>query len=104
MTQDEQNADLAQAQTYLIGTDLTVDRCKHETVTETALWVYDRDKHQIGAITRLSPESTSKYRWECTRMWRGMPTARWAEVTLLDCIENLKRYMPQPRKNYLNKN
>lgn len=103
MTQDEQSDDLAHAQTYLIGTNLTVARCEHETVTETTLWVYDRDQHQIGAITRLSPESTSKYKWELTRMWRGMPTARWAEETLLDCTENLKRYTPQPRINYLQK-
>jgi hypothetical protein len=103
MTQDEQSSDLALARNYLVGTDLTAERCTHETVTETALWIYDRDKHQIGSITRLSPESTSKYKWEVTRMWRGMPTARWAEVTLHDCIENLKRYTPQPRKNYLQK-
>lgn len=101
MTQDEQNADLAQAQTYLMATDLTVARCIHETVTETTLWVFDKDKNQIGAISRLSPESTSKYKWEVTRMWRGMPTAKWAEETLLDCIQVLKIYVPQPRKNYL---
>ena len=93
-TQADQDRDLEDAQTYLSVTTLTVDRCRHDSVTETSLWVFDQDKRQIGAIVRL-PDNRSDYRWEVSRILKGQPVSRRCERTLLDCIGDLMRYEPR---------
>lgn len=95
MTQDEQDRDLADAQVYLSVTTLTVNRCRHASVTETALWVFDQGgKRQIASVSRLPGEPRGDYRWEVTRIYRGQPTARQCERTLLDCIGVIMRWEP----------
>lgn len=75
MTQDEMDSDLVMAQSYLSCTRLTVDRCRHESVTETSLWIFDgSDKYgrrQIGSVTRLDALFT-----------RGGETLKWSSATL----------------------
>ena len=93
-TQAEQDRDLDDARSYLSVTNLTVDRCRHKTVTESALWIFDKDKRQIASVSRLSGDPVGDYRWELTRMHRGMPTARRCERTLLDCIGQIMRWEP----------
>jgi hypothetical protein len=96
MTQDEMNRDLADAQTYLSVTNLTARRCEHASVTETSLWLFDKDNRQIGCISRLpGPPVTPDYRWQVSRMHRGMPVSRRCERTLLDCIGDITRYEPK---------
>lgn len=99
MTQEEQDRDLADAQAYLGCTSLTVDRCRHESVTLTALWVFSgtdrRGKpRQIGSVTRMEGDPL-EYRWECTRMAHRIPVARRTFKTLLECMGDMMRYEPQ---------
>jgi hypothetical protein len=89
-TQEEQERDLEDAQTYLSVTTLTIDRCRHESVAETSLWVFDRE--QIASIKRLPRDCVGSFRWEVTRMAHGQPVARRCERTLLDCIGDVMRY------------
>ena len=88
------------AQSYLSVTKLTADRCRHETVTETSLWIFlglnkYGQRRQIACIKRLPRGCVGDYRWEVTRMLHGQPVARRCERTLLDCIGNVMRYEPQ---------
>ena len=97
MTQDEQERDLQDAQTYLSITRLTADRCRHESVTETSLWIFDGKTRrglprQVASITRISGNPVGDYRWEVTRMAYGQPVARRCERTLLECIGDVMRY------------
>ena len=84
-TQEEQERDLQDAQTYLSVTTLRADRCRHESVTETSIWVFGGVKdrrgnpirdQQIGCIKRLPGQPQGKYGWEVTRMLNGQPVAR----------------------------
>ena len=106
-SQDEQECDLEEVQTYLSVTRLTADRCRHESVTETSIvrsivrsiWIFDGftrrgERRQIGSIVRLLRASTSDYRWEVTRMLHGQPVARRCYRTLLECIGNIMAYEP----------
>ena len=102
-SQDEQECDLEEVQTYLSVTRLTADRCRHESVTETSIvrsiWIFDGftrrgERRQIGSIVRLPRASTSDYRWGVTRMLHGQPVARRCYRTLLECIGNIMAYEP----------
>jgi hypothetical protein len=74
MTQDQQDADLSDARA-LAPHGVTVDRCRHESIEETALWLFT-DGAQIASITRDGAA------WRATRMLRGMPTAQTMADTL----------------------
>jgi hypothetical protein len=79
MTQDQQEQDLAEARKRLHPTPFTADRCRHESVEETTLWIYD-GRRQIGSLTR------DKDRWRATRMHNGQPTRQRTDVSLADAI------------------
>jgi hypothetical protein len=71
--------DLEDARSYLGCTRLTADRCRHETVTQTTLWVFD-GKRQIGVAAREDG------RWRASHMLRGMPTTERRFATLLEAL------------------
>ena len=67
MTNEEMNSDLADAATYLSVTNLRVDRCRHESVTETSLWFFDKDGRRIAAASRLPGvewNNQRSFRWK----------------------------------------
>jgi hypothetical protein len=68
MTQEDQDIDLAHAAALAAG-DVKIDRCRHETVVETSIWVH-RGGAQIGAVTRDGEM------WRATRMSRGLPVGQ----------------------------
>jgi hypothetical protein len=84
MTNEEMDADVEHAASYLsCCPSMSVDRCRHPSVTETALWFFDNGR-QIASAHRL--ETTSDYRWEVTRLGRGGPVARRATKTVLEAV------------------
>ena len=86
MTQDQQDADLSSARA-LLPPGLTADRCRHESITETALWVFD-GAQQVASITRDGAA------WRATRMLRGMPTAQ----TMADDLPAAMAYATAPSR------
>lgn len=103
MTQAEQDRDLEDARSYLSCTSLTADRCRHESVTETALWFFEtigegkRTKRvQVGSAHRVTDHSPSWARspiqWEVTRMFNGQPAARCFASSLLEAVTYVVRY------------
>ena len=104
MTQDQQEAYMKDA-AFILGTTgstLTVDRCRHETVTETALWIFEtvRDnpgrtpakfrRSQVGTVAHL--DTTSDLKWEATRMMGGSPTARRNFPTMRGALDWIETY------------
>ena len=88
MTQDEMDADLAVARFACERLGLSVDRCRHETVTQTSIWVFsDADKTlQVGAIRRIEEPG---FRWHASRMPRGTPTSAARYATQLEAIQHV---------------
>jgi len=74
--------DLAEAAT-LLPPGLTIDRCRHESVTATSLWIFDADGKQIASISRHLSD------WKANRMERGMPTSQRFTPTLAAAIAHL---------------
>jgi hypothetical protein len=83
MTQDQQEADLAAAARLLHPTKYTADRCRHESVTETSLWVFD-GRRQVGSITHAQPDA-----WQASRVVQGMPTSARKFSTLADAVSHI---------------
>lgn len=79
MTQDEQEADLFSARVMTGQDGITLDRCRHDSVMETSIWVY-RDGKQVGSVTRAGDA------WTATRLLRGMPTGQRSMPTLRDAM------------------
>ena len=75
MTPAEQDADLEEARKRLYPTRFTAERCRHETVTETALWIFD-GRQQIGSASR------NRDGWTANRITRGMPVGQRREPTM----------------------
>jgi hypothetical protein len=99
MTPAEQERDLEEVQTYLSVTTLTAERCRHPTVTETSLWIFDKlgakgAQRQVASICR-NPDG-SRYRWRVSRMHRGQPVSEQQYDRLIDCIGDVMRYDPKP--------
>jgi hypothetical protein len=93
MTQDEQEFDLTEAQTYLSVTTLTVNRCKHESVDQTSLWFFSGTSgNQIASATRLPVESATGDRWTVSYLQHGQPVTRRALRTLLDVVGYVMQY------------
>ena len=67
--------DMAEA-AALLPVGLTIDRCRHESVTETALWIFGPEGKQIGSV------SFHREGWKANRMANGMPTSQRFEQTL----------------------
>lgn len=51
---------------------IRVDRCRHATVSELALWLFDANDEQIGVVALLDPFADT---YRANRMWGGMPTS-----------------------------
>ena len=68
MTQDQQEADLDEARRLLHPTQYSADRCRHESITATSLWIFN-GRRQIGSITR-EPGG-----WRASRMAGGSPSS-----------------------------
>jgi hypothetical protein len=68
----------------LLGSGYTVERCRHKTVTDTALWVF-RDGVQVGSITLFDGASE----WKANRMHRGMPTSERRYAELADACSHI---------------
>jgi hypothetical protein len=83
MTPTEQDADLAQAQAMLPPA-MAADRCRHESISHTSLWIYGKDKKQCGSITR-----TADGQWRASRIYRGMPTSERHFDTLAQAMEHV---------------
>lgn len=75
MTQAEQDADLEEARKRLYPTRFTAGRCRHDSVTETTLWIFD-GRQQIGSASR-NPTG-----WTANRITRGMPVGQRREPTI----------------------
>lgn len=95
MTQDEMNTDMEDAKSYLSCTRLTVDRCRHESVTTSSLWIMD-GANQIGSATRLTPSEGyerhgTPMRWRCSTIHSGQCANGVYVSTLLDAIGHIMR-------------
>lgn len=88
MTQDDQEREMKEAVRLLgdMGSTLGVDRCRHATITETTLWLFEHVRlnpgksppkfknAQVGTV-RHNTETMSTLKWEATRMMHGLPAA-----------------------------
>jgi hypothetical protein len=93
MTQDEMNIELADAQAYL--SHLRLDRCRHESVTMTSLWLFDADGKQIGSCSR-----TTTGGWRASHMHKGMPIAQREHFLMLDALDYIAaRHMHFVKRN-----
>jgi hypothetical protein len=75
MTPAEQDADLEEARKRLYPTRFTADRCRHDSVTDTALWIFD-GRQQIGSASR-NPTG-----WTANRISRGITAGQRREPTM----------------------
>lgn len=82
MTQDEMDADVRNAATLVQQTRLTVDRSRHESTTQTALWFMDGDS-QRGSATRVDGG------WRVCRMFNGSPTSERMEAYLGGAVAHI---------------
>lgn len=83
MTPAEQDAHLAQAQAML-PPGMTADRCRHESITDTSLWIFGTDAKQIGSITH-----TGSGWWRASQMHRGMPTTCLSYPSLREAMQHI---------------
>lgn len=93
MTQDEQEFDLFDAQTYLsVVHSITVDRCRHETCNATVLRFFQHGK-QVFVLSRLpKPEHYNRdFNWEVSKILHGQPVTRICFRTMLDGIGHIMR-------------
>ncbi|MGB5083318.1 MAG: hypothetical protein WBO09_01660 [Methylocystis silviterrae] len=90
MTKDEMQRDLEEMQSYLSCTSLIVKRCEHESVTHTALWIFDKDGDQIASVSRV--ETSSKWKWEASKMRRSQPITRLPFEHLLQAAAYVVRH------------
>ena len=104
MTNEEMDQDVADAATYLsCCPSIRVDRCRHPTVDETALWFFDNGELIMSAHRLTS--TTSNYRWECSRMNQGQPVARKCTKTILEtaawALEYASNNVARNRRGYV---
>lgn len=97
MTNLEMDADLFDLQSYLGCTNLSVDRCRHAIVTESALWVFGPNAKQIASVSRNV--TFSKYRWRVNKMMQGSPITEMPFETLLESATYVLRYCYDSRDN-----
>jgi hypothetical protein len=61
---------------------LRADHCRHQTVTDASLWIFDGES-QIGSISR---DGTA---WRTSAMHRGSPISSRRFVTLEHALEHI---------------
>jgi hypothetical protein len=67
----------------ILGGGYTVGRCRHATVTDTALWVF-REGVQVGSIT-----SVGESEWRANRLLRGLPVSEKRYSNLADACAHI---------------
>ena len=90
MTNAEMDADVFDLQAYLGCTSLSVDRCRHASVTESALWAFGPNAKHIASVSRNV--TTSKYKWRVNKMANGGRITEMCFETLLDAATYDLRY------------
>ena len=78
MSQEDQELDLEHARALASG-DVELDRCRHESVDQTSLWILKAGQ-QIGSVTRDGSM------WRATLMHRGMPVGQRITPNLRDAM------------------
>jgi len=92
MTPAEMDADV-DALGDLLGASFVpfrVDRCRHETVDSSVLWVLDRMGRQVAVISRVL--SSSRFKWEVQKIVSGQPITRIACEELSEAAAYVIRY------------
>ena len=106
MTQDEQEVDYRAGRAWLDRTSSTLelDRCRHESVDVTTLWLFEHvparkrgggGNVQVGCVKRVFEPTGApgvSNPWESTRMERGQPNARRAFATLDEALDWIEAY------------
>lgn len=102
-TQSEQETELLNAREFLHSFNgLSVDRCRHESVEFTTLWIFGEKEKitgktpQIGCVKRLEGglnwRKNCAHEWETTRMLQGQPSARRNEKTMEEALRWIALY------------
>lgn len=91
---DAQEANLKQCRDYLSCTSLRVDRSRHESVTHTALWVFDKGgrdgaERQIASI--VNEAVPNGIVWRVSALMNGVPVSERRVPTLLDAVGEMMR-------------
>lgn len=97
MTSAEMDSDVADLAAYLGCTSLSVERCRHASVTESALWVFAPNGKQIASVSRNV--TLSKYCWRVNKLAHGQPITEMCFETLLDAATYVLRYCYDSRDN-----
>jgi hypothetical protein len=93
MTEQEMDCEVADAQAYL--PHFTLDRCRHESITTTSLWLFDAEGKQIGACSRQYNGG-----WLASHMDKGMPIAQRGFFVMLDALDYIAaRHMHFIKRN-----
>ena len=96
-----QESELIEARFLVLGFNgVRLDRCRHESVDATTLWLFDDSARgngsQIGCVKRLDGgqeyRATCEHEWEATRMLLGQPVARRCEKTLQAALRWVATY------------
>lgn len=86
MTQAFADSIQAKAREYLAAYDterrFIVERCKHPSVTECALWIIEEGAGHIGSVTEESGET-----WRASKMCNSVPYAQRTFASLSDALE-----------------
>lgn len=96
-TQEQQERHLEEVRTYLSCTSLRVDRCRHDSVTETSIWVFDQcgrngSERQIAVIAQHAPTAADPhYPWRVSAMLNGSPVSQRNCQTMLDAVGEVMR-------------
>jgi hypothetical protein len=80
MTPYEMDNELVEAQHY--APHFTLDRCRHESVAMTSLWLFDADGKQIGACSRDGNGA-----WRASYMHKGMPISQREYFHMVDALD-----------------
>lgn len=80
MTPAEMDQELNDAQAYL--PHFVLNRCRHESVDMTALWLFDANGVQIGACSRQGNGF-----WRASHMHQGLPIAQRDHFIMLDALD-----------------
>lgn len=92
--QDAQEENLAIVRNYLSCTSLRVDRSRHESVTHTAIWIFDRGgkggaERQIACI--VNEATPTGIVWRVNALSHGMAISEVRVPTLLDACGAMLR-------------
>ncbi len=94
MTEAEMDKDVADAAAFFRGVpSIRVDRCRHPSITKTALWFFNVDgkrETQIASATRM--DGTGRYTWNVQRMYQSLPVAQRCDEHLTSACSWVLEY------------